>query len=79
MSEATARAVGTVGIWVAVSVILAFGVFRANWNGDIALVIMLTTVVIVCGAASISTAAIWGWKPSKKAPAVQSEERQPSV
>jgi ABC-type maltose transport system permease subunit len=79
MGEGMARAIGTVGIWLAVSIILAFGVFRLNWNGDSAMLILLLIVVMVCTAASISTAAVWGWKPSKKAPAAQSEERQPSA
>ena len=64
MSELTARAVGTVGIWIAVAVILAFGVFRANWNGSLAMFLMF--MVVVCGAASISTTAVWGWRPGKR-------------
>lgn len=66
MSETTGRTIGTVGIWIAVAVILAAGVFRMNWNGDVAMLLMLFVVVVICTAASVSTAAIWGWKPSKR-------------
>jgi hypothetical protein len=73
MSEATARGVGTVGIWVAAAVILAFGVFWQNWNGDTALFMMFIFVVVVCGAASISTAAVWGWGRDKRVSSEQLE------
>lgn len=67
MGEDTAKAVGTVGIWVATAVILAFGMFRMNWNGDTAMFMMFMVVILVCGAASISTAAVWGWRRAKRA------------
>jgi len=60
MSEPAARAVSTVGIWLAVAIILAFGVFNHSWNGDGAVFVLLIIVVAVCAAAGISTAAVWG-------------------
>jgi hypothetical protein len=74
MSDATAKAIGTIGIWIATAVILAFGVFRMNWNGDAALLIMFMTVVVVCGAAGISTAAVWGW--TKRGSGAPPDEKQ---
>jgi hypothetical protein len=71
MSEATARAVGTVGIWAEEAVILAFGVFRTNWNGDLAMLFLFLIVLMVCATAGVSTAALWGWwaaRPSAGAP-----------
>ncbi|HZY90216.1 MAG TPA: hypothetical protein VFE78_35670 [Gemmataceae bacterium] len=65
MGEATARVVGTVGIWAGAAVILAFGVFRTNWNGDLAMLFLFLIVVIVCAAAGLSTAAVWGWRPAR--------------
>ena len=65
MTDNTARMVGTVGIWLAVAVILTFGVFRTNWNGDSAMLGMVLSVAIICGAAAVSTTAVWGfpfWK-----------------
>ena len=59
MQETTARTIATVGIWLSAAIILAFGVFRFNWNGDEALVVLLFTVIAVCGAATISTAFVW--------------------
>jgi len=47
------------GLAVVIVIILAFGVFRFNWNGDEALIVLLLTVIAVCGAATLSTAVIW--------------------
>jgi hypothetical protein len=59
MQETTARTVATVGIWLSVAIILAFGVFSRNWNGDTALFALVVIVVTVCAAATISTAFVW--------------------
>jgi hypothetical protein len=59
MLSDTARMIGTVGIWFAVAVILTFGVFRIDWSGEGAMFIMVTVVAIVCGAAALSTVAVW--------------------
>lgn len=76
MSEPTAKAVGTVGIWAATALIMACGVFRANWNGYIAMSMMLVVVVVVCAAASISTAAVWGWRRATHVPVKRPEKQQ---
>jgi len=59
MQDSTARMIGTVGIWLSLAIILAFGVFRANWSGDGPMFVMLLIVVILCLAATVSTAFIW--------------------
>jgi hypothetical protein len=74
VSDQTAKAVGTVGIWIAVAIILAFGVFRMNWNGDVAMLLMVVVVFVICGAAGFSTASVWGWRPGK----ATSEDRRGS-
>jgi hypothetical protein len=66
MNEVTGRTIGTASIWIAVAVILTFGVFRMNWNGDLAMLFLLIIAVTLCAAAGISTAAIWGWKPNQR-------------
>jgi hypothetical protein len=74
MDERSARAISTVGIWAAVAVTLAFGVFRTNWNGDVAMLLMFLCVVVICGAAAISTAAVWGWRPNKQSAIVRGSQ-----
>ncbi len=59
MPDNTARTIATSAIWVSAAVILAFGVFRFNWNGDNALLALMFTVLMVCGGATISTVVIW--------------------
>jgi hypothetical protein len=59
MSNMTARAVSTVGIWLAVAVSLAAGVFQRNWTGDMALLMLFMIVVALCGAAAGATVAVW--------------------
>jgi hypothetical protein len=60
MQDSTARAISTVGIWLAVAIILTFGVFRMNWGDIIATIFMAIIVLIICAAAGIATAAVWG-------------------
>ena len=79
MTEVTARAISTVGIWIATAVILTFGVFRVNWNGDAAMFFMFMIVIIICFAASVSTAAAWGWKPGKRGADAQPEKREVTI
>jgi len=60
MQDSTARAISTVGIWLAVAIILTFGVFKMNWGDIIATMFMAIIVLIICAAAGIATAAVWG-------------------
>jgi hypothetical protein len=60
MQDSTARAISTVGIWLAVAIILTFGVFRMNWGDIVATMFMAIIVLIICAAAGIATAAVWG-------------------
>jgi hypothetical protein len=75
MSQTTARAVATVGIWAAVAVILAFGAFQQQWSGDL----ISLVVFVVCGAACVSTVVVWGWGPGKPVPDARPEDRQASA
>ena len=59
MLTSTAQAISTVGIWLAVAVTLAFGVFHSNWSG-IGIVALLVIVPVICGAAAWATGAVWG-------------------
>lgn len=59
MRDATARAVSTFGIWLAVAVVLAGGVFQHGWTGDAALMILMAVVLTVCGSAAGATVAVW--------------------
>ena len=59
MKDSTAQAISTVGIWIAVAIILTWGVFRTNWS-DMGLVAMVAIVFMICAAAGLGTAAIWG-------------------
>lgn len=59
MTDPTSRAISTVGIWIAVAVVLAAGVFQKTWTGTLAVLFMLATVAVICGAAAYATAAIW--------------------
>ena len=59
MQDSTARTISTVGIWAAQAIIMAGGVFQHSWNGDGALFVLALTVVMVCAAATISTAFVW--------------------
>lgn len=56
MQSDTARMIGTLGVWIAVAVTLALGVFRTNWNEAFWCVLV---VAVICVAATASTAAIW--------------------
>ena len=58
----TAKTICTVSIWIATTIILTFGIFKSNWNGGLAMLLMLVVVGFICGAAALSTAAIWGWR-----------------
>jgi hypothetical protein len=59
MQDSTARMIGTVGIWLSVSITLAFGVFRMNWSGDGPMFVMALIVVAILIAAVIATALVW--------------------
>jgi hypothetical protein len=68
VNDQSSKAVSTVGIWIAVAIVLVFGVFRMNWNGDVAMLLMVLIVIIICGAAGVSTAAVWGWRLGRTTP-----------
>lgn len=59
MQDNVARMIGTVGVWLSVSIILAFGICRMNWNGEGSMIIMLLIITAICIAATQSTKIIW--------------------
>ena len=65
MTGELAKTISTCSIWLGTTVILTLGVFHMNWNGDGAMLLMVLIVVVISGAAGVSTAAVWGWKPGK--------------
>jgi len=69
MKDSTAQAISTVGIWIAVASTLTWGGFRMHWDDFMAVFFMLIIVCVICLAACVSTAAIWGLPMSlKRAP-----------
>lgn len=74
MRDSTARAISTVGIWLAVATILTFGVFHVNWDG-IGILALMIIVLIICTAAGISTAAVWGQLGSSHQGSAKDEKR----
>jgi hypothetical protein len=64
-----------VGIWAGAAVILAFGAFRTNWNGDLAMLFLFLIVLMVCAPAGLSTAAVWGWRSARQPAAAPPEAR----
>jgi hypothetical protein len=59
MSNNTARVVSTVAIWMAITIILTFGVFRMNWNDFVGMTGMILVVTLICVSAAASTLAVW--------------------
>lgn len=59
----SARTIATISLWLSVAMILTLGVFRTHWTGGTGLSVLLIIVVVICVAATITTAMICGWKP----------------
>jgi hypothetical protein len=62
MSENSLRAIAAMAIWLSVSLILTFGVFRLDWEGG-AVSVLLILVTMVSAVATVSMAMVCGWKP----------------
>ncbi len=63
LGDNSARTISTVVLWLAVAMILTFGVFRTHWTGAAGLSVLLILVVVISVAATITTAMICGWRP----------------
>jgi hypothetical protein len=56
--------------------ILTFGVFRLNWTGTAGLSVVLIIVALICSAATITSAIVFGWKPwVRTTPSVSESDR----
>lgn len=52
-----AKSIATAAIWISTAIILAFGLFKMNFNGGGWILITLTVIVII--GAAVSTAKVW--------------------
>jgi hypothetical protein len=59
MHPHTARTLSTCAIWIAVAVILTFGVFRMTWDGISGLFVLPMAILIICGMAGYATSEVW--------------------
>jgi Na+/H+-dicarboxylate symporter len=63
LGDNSARTISTIALWLAMATILTFGVFRTHWTGGTGMSVLLILVLVLCVAAVITTAMIYGWKP----------------
>jgi hypothetical protein len=63
LGDNSARTITTLAVWLSVGIILTFGVFRAHWTGAAGMSVLLILVVVLCIAATVTTAMICGWRP----------------
>jgi hypothetical protein len=71
MHDNVAKTMSTVCIWLGLTVVLTFGVFKINWNGEMAMMLMFLSVVVICTAAGFSTAFVCGWRPNTSSAATR--------
>ena len=77
LGDNSARTISTITIWLSIAMILTFGVFRLNWTGAAGLSVVLIIVALVCSAATIASAIVFGWKPwMRTSPIVSETDRQ---
>jgi hypothetical protein len=77
LGDNSARTISTVTIWLSIAMILTFGVFRLNWTGTAGLSVVLIIVALICSAATVTSAIVFGWKPWIRNAAIVSESTQP--
>lgn len=63
LGDNAARTTATSAVWLSVGMILTFGVFRTHWTGAAGMSMLLILVVVLCVAATVTTALICGWRP----------------
>ncbi len=79
LGDNSARTISTITIWLSVAMILTFGVFRLHWTGTAGLSVVLIIVALMCCAAIITSAIVFGWKPWTRISPCESEpDRQKS-
>jgi hypothetical protein len=79
LGDNSARTISTITIWLSIAVILTFGVFRLNWTGATGLSVVLIIVAMICSAATVTSAVVFGWRPWIRTNTSASEsERQAS-
>lgn len=76
LGDNSARTISTITIWLSSAMILTFGVFRLNWTGTAGLSAVLIIVALICLAATITSAIVFGWKPWMRSTAIVSESDQ---
>ena len=64
MSSDIAKAIASLGIWISIAIILAFGLFKMNFASDGSSLLLLALTALVVGTAAYATHAVW--KPEKK-------------
>ena len=63
LGDNSARTIATIAVWLSVGMVLTFGVFRAHWTGGAGMSVLLILVIVLCVAATVTTAIIFGWRP----------------
>ena len=76
LGDNSARTISTITIWLSIAMILTFGVFRLNWTGTAGLSVVLIIVALICSAATVTSAIVFGWKPWVRTAAIVSESNQ---
>jgi hypothetical protein len=76
LGDNSARTISTITIWLSIAMVLTFGVFRLNWTGTAGLSVVLIIVALICSAATITSAIVFGWKPwVRTTPSVSESDR----
>jgi hypothetical protein len=76
LGDNSARTISAITIWLSIAMILTFGVFRLNWTGASGLSVVLIIVALICSAATITSAIVYGWRPWVRSVAIVSESVQ---
>ncbi len=63
LGDNAARTTATIAVWLSAGIILTFGVFRTHWTGATGMSVLLILVVVLCVAATVTMALIYGWRP----------------
>lgn len=63
VTEMTARAIATVSIWLGVTIILTFGLFKVYYGTDtLTFIAHVFLVITICSAAAFATVKIWDYE-----------------
>ena len=78
LGDNSARTIATIALWLSLAMILTFGVFRTHWSGAAGMSVLLILVVVLCMAATATTAMICGWRPWVRTGKTSDPDRQPA-